>query len=935
MKVPGFASPMFIVGVSRTFGGVVPNATYRPDLWNGGSAKLDTSVVTAANQKWGIRTNGDLVVMSHGSALTHGGRSDLFGDIVPDYWQETDYLTFEVAVEGFAAGKVPAAIIACGNGRSNGAIPLVLTCNGAGGYTCTVGYQAAKFGPITSTAYTFSAGSTTTGVVKITFQVDLINQAVAAWVNGTQVAVTGAAPSAGLRFPEPGTAEGHGLDAFYMNAEFTPTNPGGADFAVYGMSFSKTLKYANKGVGAAQTPNPQIDINGILTIPGSPTGGTYTITYKGQTTAPIAFNAPALTVQSALQALSNIGAGNATVTLTTNFDGSSYQLTGLNGVSLAGVPAMCNGAGLTGITIADAYRYFPGRLNLGQAAWIDPWDVAHFVFTENPSTATRHLAIDGNYQVGGRTSSALLLNGQTLTPIIQPTFFEGLHLVADQGYGTGIMRSHVLEQHHTDCFIEGGLWAVTDLLFGANYINYFRDCELSGTDAALAMYWSEINLDTVSFLNNGRWTLRLTACSMNCRRVQVVTTGNPQYGFCRITAGAYGGTYNFDNVVVDNEGVNYGLACIYAERHPFTVVELSVTNSYFGLPGHCDMFQLKDRGPSPTYPTATLFARFVNADLFGSLVSVDGPGWQFDVAHIGVDGGSDVTNLARFPGRPIGKVESTNKLPLRYGQSWGGCSRVTNPGPSDGQYTALLPATDGVWGSSVPARWVGTGLLQGDPASSLAAYMQDHTSYGATLSGQASAFGYTTSVAASPAMANTLFGSTITGTSTLLTLYGTGLGGTFTLSYGGQTTAALAFNATAATIQAALQGLSSVGAGNMTVSGGAGGPWTISLAGTLARLAGGILGLTASGTNLTATGGQAVLTGGNTVTLYGAGLGGTFTVTFGGQTTGAIPCNASAAAMGSIMQAVNYFWAPNLALRAGAADPIRPIRRSPRSMGRA
>lgn len=47
----------------------------------------------------------------------------------------------------------------------------------------------------------------------------------------------------------------------------------------------------------------------ILSMGGSPTGGTFTITYSGQTTSPLAYNAPPATVQSALEALSNIGVG--------------------------------------------------------------------------------------------------------------------------------------------------------------------------------------------------------------------------------------------------------------------------------------------------------------------------------------------------------------------------------------------------------------------------------------------------------------------------------------------------------------------------------------------------------------------------------------------------------------------------------------------------
>ena len=51
-----------------------------------------------------------------------------------------------------------------------------------------------------------------------------------------------------------------------------------------------------------------------ITITGSPTGGTFTLTFSSQTTAAIAYNANAAAVQSALEALSNIAPGDVTVT---------------------------------------------------------------------------------------------------------------------------------------------------------------------------------------------------------------------------------------------------------------------------------------------------------------------------------------------------------------------------------------------------------------------------------------------------------------------------------------------------------------------------------------------------------------------------------------------------------------------------------------------
>lgn len=81
------------------------------------------------------------------------------------------------------------------------------------------------------------------------------------------------------------------------------------------------------------------------------------------------------------------------------------------------------------------------------------------------------------------------------------------------------------------------------------------------------------------------------------------------------------------------------------------------------------------------------------------------------------------------------------------------------------------------------------------------------------------------------------------------TVTGTPTGGTFTLTLDGETTAAIAYNATAATVKAALEALSNVTAGDVTVTGSAGGPYTIAFGG---RFTGqNIPTMTASGASLT------------------------------------------------------------------------------------
>ena len=69
--------------------------------------------------------------------------------------------------------------------------------------------------------------------------------------------------------------------------------------------------YTQSYVTSVQNPN----VFQKLLLAGSPTGGTFTLTFEGDTTGPIPFNATAAQVQAALESLPNIGPGNAETTL--------------------------------------------------------------------------------------------------------------------------------------------------------------------------------------------------------------------------------------------------------------------------------------------------------------------------------------------------------------------------------------------------------------------------------------------------------------------------------------------------------------------------------------------------------------------------------------------------------------------------------------------
>jgi hypothetical protein len=140
----------------------------------------------------------------------------------------------------------------------------------------------------------------------------------------------------------------------------------------------------------------------------------------------------------------------------------------------------------------------------------------------------------------------------------------------------------------------------------------------------------------------------------------------------------------------------------------------------------------------------------------------------------------------------------------------------------------------------------------------------------------------------------------VAGVAELQFLYVDGGAGTFTLTWGAATTGALAFDISAADLQTALVALASIAPGDVVVSGGPGGPngaapyvlaWAAAL-GAAAHPTADVTSLTGGGHAVTCV----TVTPGADPTaevhqLSVAASGGTFTVTFGDQTTGSLAYN--------------------------------------------
>lgn len=102
---------------------------------------------------------------------------------------------------------------------------------------------------------------------------------------------------------------GEAVSVTLDTSAFTPAVHYPDGFFRSGIALGRITATGKYGPYAGQTNEVQ-----TVTITGTPTGGTFTLTYSGQTTAPIAFNATAAQVQAALAALSNIGDGDVAVT---------------------------------------------------------------------------------------------------------------------------------------------------------------------------------------------------------------------------------------------------------------------------------------------------------------------------------------------------------------------------------------------------------------------------------------------------------------------------------------------------------------------------------------------------------------------------------------------------------------------------------------------
>ncbi len=167
--------------------------------------------------------------------------------------------------------------------------------------------------------------------------------------------------------------------------------------------------------------------------------------------------------------------------------------------------------------------------------------------------------------------------------------------------------------------------------------------------------------------------------------------------------------------------------------------------------------------------------------------------------------------------------------------------------------------------------------------------------------------------------------------------------GNFKLTFNGQQTANIAYNASAATVQSALEALSNIDVGDVTVSGSAGGPWTVEFGG---RFAGQDHADVPAGSGAQGTGRlsfqdvslaqsaygascRMVERGGgrknsvHQVRCYGTPSGGTFDLIYKTYAATGIAYNASAATVQTALEALTSIGSGNVVVTGTFADGFR------------
>jgi hypothetical protein len=640
-----------------------------------------------------------------------------------------------------------------------------------------------------------------------------------------------------------------------------------------------------------------------LSISGAPTSGSYRLSYDGQVTDNIPFDATSLAIQSALTGLTTIGAGDAEVSgsladgFTITINDLADELQVFSTALVGGVDA----------AVSLARKIDSGmmpQVSVDDVTDIEQWGhrsvLSPIVSTLRAATGENPDEEDGLTALGAWASK--LLTGDSRVPA------ENLDGTIDNAL-LGVIPVASISNSSPNLLTQGGFTVATNLDAGDGW-TWDESQSRTGSDGSAKLAFTAAGTkelfsgQSIPVAENDNLTLsayvRTTGIAEGTATYQVVITGSPTAGTFRLT---YGGQ------TTSSLAHNAPLAAVQDALADLTTIGAGNVSVASGTPGVLYGITINNlnsaltatsslTGPR-TYtlsingsPIAGAFALGWNGSITGDLQrTASASTIQSALTGFPSIGGSGATVASAGTGRFTVAVSAPSTLTATSSlTSRTHALSITNTPTSGGwaftygadtsasvAHTATLAE---VQAALVGLPGVTAATVTGTPGSS----------YSIWLDNQNSTLGVV------PALVNaTSPGSTVTpvaGTTPAVTVTGTGpytvtqtgspVGGTYTLTYGGRTIASgLSPTAAPGLVQSALQALTT--APGATVSGTAA-SYTVTIPQSL----------TAANVSLTGTAPSVAVTGTDpfTVSLAGA-TGGNFTLTFNGQTTGQLAWNAT------------------------------------------
>jgi autotransporter-associated beta strand protein len=617
-----------------------------------------------------------------------------------------------------------------------------------------------------------------------------------------------------------------------------------------------------------------------VTVTGG--AGTFTLTFNGQTTSALAFNATAAQVQAALDGLSTIGGigGFVNVTLTGNVYTVQFAgaLTGLAQPLLAATPAAGASTAVTETSIGSGITLDQQTLTLTTGAATDTFKL----------------------NFNGQTTSTLTVGSPTLASDIQSALNT---LLGTSGVATVTSV--------------GNVFTVTFSGLMAGFDQPLLTATVTGTSTVAIATLTHGAGGTLVDPNTAQGSgpsLELQT-NLDFTPVQINGTGFQLNGHDTGALRNVSGSNRFTGNLILNTNSTIGV-----DSNTTLTIQgtgtISATSPTFSLTKELTGTLILDNPDS--YSGGT----FLNA---GALQIQNGLALGSAVATSAVMDGAQL-QLQNPTGGPAVAVSPNQSLTLS-GTGIGGTGALVDIGGSNSWLGNItFNENPGFSPDTTPNGAVAIGVANAADTLTIAGTINEALPTGLSKVGPGKLVltqqdGYSGSTYVNSGIVNIQNPGAL-GTFSevqLIDLGGT-TQGTFTLTFNGQTTGALAFNVPAsggvgptASIQNALNALSSIGpAGSVTVTGNAGGPYSVTFnGGSLANLPQNLLTIAQTNFTVGSTATVAEITNGGVahnelqrLTVTGSAIG-TFTLTFNGQTTAVLNSGATSAQIAAALNGLS------------------------------